>query len=421
MAGFNPFKAVKNIFAAAASGGPVWRGDCDDFVLSLYDDGVIIGASTSAAGVLGVTGKLVGRSIFDFIDRSDHRIVRASLERAAGNDRYMSAAQRKANFRLMRVRRAPSDADISFKANGSGRLTALVRLQEIPAHGAPLGVMASGRDRNVSPVKEQSVEANENASIAITPDLAHEMKTPLNAILGFADTMRSESYGAIGHEKYLEYAGDIHAAGGHLLDVVNAALDSARLEKGVLDVDRQTMDPGQLALECARVVEPSADGTGIAFRVEIDDALPEASLDPRVVKQILINLLTNAVKFTKAGEIALSVSERNGEIVYGVSDTGIGMNQIVLAKLGGRWSDTHMQGVRGAGGAGLGLSLAFGLARAHGGVLELTSAPGVGTKAKLRLPIDGEARIAGAGDTTDIQSQLDRVAAYRRERETAAA
>ena len=80
-----------------------------------------------------------------------------------------------------------------------------------------------------------------------------------------------------------------------------------------------------------------------------------------------------------------------------------------------------MQGVRGAGGAGLGLSLAFGLARAHGGVLELTSAPGVGTKATLRLPISREARIDGHSGTTDIQSQLDRVAAYRRERETAAA
>ena len=131
--------------------------------------------------------------------------------------------------------------------------------------------------------------------------------------------------------------------------------------------------------------------------------------------------MSNAIKFTKAGEIAVSVREHEEVIEYTIRDTGVGMNKVVLAKLGGRWSDTHQEGVRGTQGAGLGLSLAFDLARAHGGVLDFESTPGVGTVATLRLPIEGGKASTKELKALDIQSQFDRVSAYRRERSEAAA
>jgi signal transduction histidine kinase len=142
-------------------------------------------------------------------------------------------------------------------------------------------------------------------------------------------------------------------------------------------------------------------------------------LDARAVKQILINLLTNAVKFTAAGEITLKVSEKDRVLTFDVLDTGVGMSQMALARLGERFTGLHKSGVRGTPGAGLGLSLAFSLAKLHGGALELASAPGEGTKASLRLPVAKTLNdMAGAGlDVSgDIQSQLDRVAQFRRER-----
>ncbi|MHA7873143.1 MAG: sensor histidine kinase, partial [Hyphococcus sp.] len=223
----------------------------------------------------------------------------------------------------------------------------------------------------------------------------------------------------LGDDKYKEYAEHIHASGAHLMDLIGSMLDAARIEAGRYDLAPALEAPAALARECAAMIRGQAEQAGLTFALEIAPGLPETLIDKRAVKQILINLLTNAVKFTRTGGVVLSVSEKCGAIDFVVKDTGVGMSRTALAKLGGRFSEMHKSGVRGTDGAGLGLSLAFALAKLHGGALVFDSTPGEGTTARFTLPVRrsrDEAPSAPAARLGDIQSQLDRVARYRRER-----
>jgi cell cycle sensor histidine kinase DivJ len=312
------------------------------------------------------------------------------------------------------VRRAGAPAEIALRPIGRGRIAALIRERSGAARPAPPAQPA------------QAVAATREAPNAdLMADLAHELKTPLNAIIGFADAMRAETFGPLGSdelsaEKYVEYVNHIHASGTHLAALIGAAQDYARQASGQYLIERAPADPGVLANECAEMLRGAADAAGLSLTVDIAPDLPAAMLDARAVKQVLINLLSNAVKFTKEGGVDLSVRLEDGRLVFAVRDTGVGMNKMMVAKLGGRYSDVHREGVRGAGGSGLGLSLAFELARLHGGALTIDSAPGEGTLARFSTPIGEAAPIrSGGAPAADIQSQLDRVNAFRAERNRA--
>ncbi|GAB4518174.1 MAG: hypothetical protein Kow00133_03010 [Amphiplicatus sp.] len=275
-------------------------------------------------------------------------------------------------------------------------------------------------------------EAKERADLLA--DLSHEMRTPLNAVIGFAEAMSEETYGPLGHAKYAEYARHIRASGGHLLDLVSSILDLAKIEADRFSLKRERTDIAALVQECAGMVRLSAERAGLALNVEIEEDLPESFLHPRAVRQILLNLLSNAVKFASDGGVTLKAARDGEEIVLVVRDTGVGMSQAELAKLGARFTAAHGDGVRGAKGAGLGLALAFALAELHGGSMTLASAPGEGVTAAVRLPIAAPAapargrRLAAVsaaasgegGDKPAILTQLERIEAYRRERASAA-
>ncbi len=431
---FRPIALIKKL-ASAARGGPVWRGGTGDIVASLYDDGIFLEVSPSAAEMIGAAGNLVGRSLFDFVRREDRAAVRAAMV-AATTSAYAPASRLRANFRLLRVRRAAALAEITFTPLGRGRLMALIRdrseelarSRETRIAEERVARQAMPHSVGVQSAPQISPESNPTPTPAppeLMANLSHEMKTPLNAIMGFADAMRAETYGPLGHEKYAEYVGDIHAAGAHLQELIASLFDYAKVETGRYGLNPVLAAPGPAARECAAMIRSEAARAGLSLRVNIAPDLPETMIDARVVKQILINLLTNAVKFTAEGEIELSVEEKCGALDFTVRDTGIGMNAMVLAKQGGRYSDTHQNGVRGAKGSGLGLSLAFSLAKLHGGALRLQSEPGKGTSARFTLPVRrafaGGQSPAVSPSACDIQSQLDRVNAYRRDRAADAA
>ena len=365
--------------------------------------------SASATDIIGPAGNLVGRSLFDFVRREDRSEVKAALDRAASPEPCAHKDLR-ADFRLLRLRRAPANSEISFLPIDRGCIKALIRDRA--------GELQQLRDKRAAAEKEATTDWRRADLMA---DLGHELKTPLTAIMGFAETMEAEAFGPIGNDKYKEYAGLIRSSGGHLLDLIAALLDNAKLDAGRYDIDPALADPAPIVQDCAEMVRGEAEKAGLKLIVNIAPDLPEAMLDTRAVKQILINLLSNAVKFTASGEIELSVSESCGALDFVVRDTGIGMDQLALNKLGGRFTEIHQNGVRGSTGAGLGLSLAFSLAKLHGGILRLNSAPGEGTNAKLTLPIrknraEFAAHPEGVSDADDIQSQLDRVASFRRDR-----
>lgn len=414
---FRPVSYLKKL-ASGARGGPVWRGGAGDIVLKLASNGVILEISASAEKIIGAAGNLVGRSLFDFVRREDRAIIRETLIRAATGD-VLNRCDERAEFRLLRLRRAPALAEISFLPIGGGQTKALIR-----DRAGELAKLRQSRAAAEEP--SQTFESQANSSgVDMMADLSHELKTPLNAIMGFAETMQAETFGPLGNDKYKEYAGHIHSSGAHLLDLIGSILDSAKVDVGRYELTPSLTAPGPIARDCAEMVRGQAEAAGIKLTINIAPNLPEAMLDTRAVKQILINLLSNAVKFTADGSIDFSVSENCGALDFVVRDTGIGMNQIALAKLGGRFTEVHQNGVRGSTGSGLGLSLAFSLAKLHGGALRLDSATGEGTTARLTLPLrkspgdfnKSQHEFSRAGD---IQSQLDRVARYRRERETKA-
>lgn len=386
---------------------PVWRSGAGDPVLDLTEDGAILCASAGAETLIAAEGGLAGRALADFVSRDDRVALKAALRRAAAAER--EAPAERVFVRLQRPSGAAASAfaEISLVRRGAG-LAALIR-----DRGAELALVR--RDRAEAPEDD----AAKGVSAEVLADLGHELKTPLTAILGFADAMESEAFGPLGHEKYREYAGHIRASGGHLSDLIAAILDRAKLDSGRYQLKPVLADPGPLAKSCAEMIRGEAEKAGLALKVEIADDLPETMLDARAVRQILINLLSNAVKFTAAGEVGLRVSEKDGVLAFEVSDTGVGMSQMALARLGERFTGLHKSGVRGAPGSGLGLSLAFSLAKLHGGALEISSEPGEGAVATLSLPVRRTlAEMAGEGLCVegDIKSQLDRVAAFRRER-----
>jgi cell cycle sensor histidine kinase DivJ len=277
-----------------------------------------------------------------------------------------------------------------------------------------------------------AASASEHETAELLADLSHEMRTPLNAVIGFADAMINETFGPLGHDKYAEYASHIRTSGAHLLDLVNSILDLAKIEAERFELRRELVDAGRLVRECAGIMRLAVEEAGLTLAVDAGEDLPECWIDPRAVRQILLNLLSNAVKFTSDGGVTLSARSDGGDLVLTVSDTGVGMSASELARLGDRFTSAREAGVRGAKGAGLGLSLAFALAELHGGQMKLQSAPGEGMTARVRLPVRAPAtparqlRLAMADATrinrpqSSILTQLERIEAYRRERATAA-
>lgn len=292
---------------------------------------------------------------------------------------------------------------------------------------------AAGFERDLPEVDVLRLElaaAREEAKAAteLLADLSHEMRTPLNAVIGFSGAMTAEVFGPLGHQRYQEYAEHIRASGAHLLDLVNSILELSRMEADRFQLKRETVNVGSIALECVGMVRLSAEQAGLRLTASIEDAMPESFLNARAVRQILLNLLTNAVKFTSDGEIAVAARCKGEVIEVVVRDTGVGMSAEDLARLGARFTAAQGAGVRGAKGWGLGLALAFALADRLGGALTLDSAPGEGVTALLRLPVVAAPRrrsfdpadaLGYAPDddpafASPRLTQLERIEAYRR-------
>jgi len=222
-------------------------------------------------------------------------------------------------------------------------------------------------------------------------NMSHELRTPLNAINGFAETLIRQKLGPLGDARYAEYARDIYSSGMRLLEVINDLLDMARIESGKFELNRGPADPLRIAVASVRLVDERAAEAGVHVSIEKpEQPLPRILVDGIKVGQILLNLLSNAVKFTSAGGVVVLGLIVDGEdIVFEVTDTGIGMNedQIETAlQPFGRIGYSHNQARLGVG---LGLSLAKALTELHGGHLTIASRLGVGTTVAVRLPMTG--------------------------------
>lgn len=217
--------------------------------------------------------------------------------------------------------------------------------------------------------------------------MSHELKTPLNAVLGFSEIIRDEVLGPVGHDMYRDYAGDIHKSGTRLLSVINDVLDVSRLEGGLLTLDARPeniLDVVEGAIKQARAI--THDGRRIAIDVPAD--IPSLLVDPRRLSQAIGNILANALKFTpESGEVRFAAQiAADGTVLLSVEDTGIGMEQETIAAALEPFRQLDGSLARRFEGAGLGLSIAKALAELHGGALSVKSAVGEGTIVTIALP-----------------------------------
>jgi signal transduction histidine kinase len=243
------------------------------------------------------------------------------------------------------------------------------------------------KNRELIVARDEAEYAN-RAKSQFLAVMSHELRTPLNAIIGFSEMMQTELYGPLGDTRYKQYAQDIHNSGDHLLSIINDILDLSKIEAGQSDLNEEEIDLSQIVTSIRRIMQERAAAAGISFICDSGEGLPWLLADRRALKQILLNLLSNAVKFTpKGGQVELRMAlDPDRALRIAVTDTGIGIDaedipraMAAFGQVDGSWSRRYE-------GAGLGLPISRALTQLHGGTLELSSSPGVGTTVTVRLP-----------------------------------
>ena len=233
--------------------------------------------------------------------------------------------------------------------------------------------------------KKNAEDANRSKSEFLA-NMSHELRTPLNAINGFSEVMQSELYGPLGHEKYEEYATDILASGRHLLALIDDILDMSKIEAGQMELDFGTVPLEKTLREGIRLIEGQAKNNGVALTSSIA-ALPVIWADNRAVKQVLLNLLTNAVKFTpEGGSVVITTQADLNSVTVLIADTGVGIKKDQLPLLGAPFELVENHFAKSRKGSGLGLALSKSLMELQNGILAIASEENKGTVVAMTLP-----------------------------------
>ncbi len=234
--------------------------------------------------------------------------------------------------------------------------------------------------------EKERAEAANKAKSEFLANMSHELRTPLNAILGFSEILLSSMFGPVGSPKYAEYAHDIHESGKHLLNVINDILDMSKIEAGQMKIKSESIDLEPLIDESLRLNAIPAQKKHIRISQRIASGLT-VHADRRAMKQILLNILSNAVKFTnEGGDIAVRARKMGGHLVLTIADTGIGIPKNALDKIGQPFEQVQSQYAKSKGGSGLGLAISRSLITLHGGDMRIRSTEGRGTVVSLRIP-----------------------------------
>ena len=245
-------------------------------------------------------------------------------------------------------------------------------------------------------------EAANEAKSEFLANMSHELRTPLNAINGFSEIMAGEMFGPLGDPKYKCYAADILKSGQHLLSLINDVLDMAKIEAGKLTLHYETVSLKEVVEDAARLMRGKIQEAGLNLLVDAPD-LPEIDADYRGLKQVVLNLISNAVKFTpEGGHIVVALSrEDDDRLRVAVTDTGIGIAAEDLTRLARPFEQVEGQHSKTTQGTGLGLALTKSLIELHGGALSIESEPGRGTTVSFDLPI----RRPGQPETAPSQAR----------------
>ena len=245
------------------------------------------------------------------------------------------------------------------------------------------------KNRLVTESLAEAMRANKSRGEFLAT-MSHELRTPLNAIIGFSDIIRRELFGAIQNPKYTEYARDIHESGSHLLAIINDILDLAKADNGKLDLNEQEFDAAEMLRTCIRMCEMRAESAGLRLIMTGAQQEIRVSADERLMLQIVLNLITNAIQATEpGGRVAIRVqmsSHPARGVGFRISDTGIGIAPENLERVLRPFEQVEATYSRRHGGLGLGLPYSKRLTELHGGSLEIESELGKGTTVTVQLP-----------------------------------
>ncbi|AMN41352.1 sensor histidine kinase [Rhodoplanes sp. Z2-YC6860] len=377
-------------------------------------NGAVLFASPAAETLFGAkVTELHGHRLFDRVHVADRPAYLTALADAASLGEAQSVE--------FRVRRDVQDSAPPVAGNEFVWVEMRCRKLDNTSTGAKPSepeVVAVMRDVTERKNQEQALEriraeadhANE-AKDKFLANMSHELRTPLNAIIGFSDMLINEERMRLDGPRRQEYAKLINDSGNHLLTVVNGILDMSKLETGDFELAPEPFGPAQVIGNCCDLLALKARENGIELSRRLPDSLPELIADKRSFKQILLNLISNAVKFTeRGGRVTVSATAGISEIVVTVADTGVGISAEDLPKIGRPFFQARGTYDRRHDGTGLGLSIVRGLIDLHGGSFEIASEVGKGTCLTVRLPWNCETARPAAKQSAQAPSNIERPA-----------
>jgi signal transduction histidine kinase len=269
-----------------------------------------------------------------------------------------------------------------------GMTLLLSRLRRSVEESRALAALTETRNAELSIAKTVAEQAS-RAKSEFLANMSHELRTPLNAIIGFSDIMRFEQLGAMGQPRYREYATDINLSGQHLLAIINDILDMAKIEAGKFELQDESISLSDLFDSCLRLFRERADQAGLTIATNIEDRLPLLRGDSRALRQILINLISNALKFTNPGGSIHLIARHDTdhkELIISVSDTGCGIAESDLQRIFQPFAQGDSGISRRYEGTGLGLAIVKALTERHGARIAIESALDKGTTVHLFFP-----------------------------------
>jgi cell cycle sensor histidine kinase DivJ len=354
-------------------------------------NGAVLFISPAAEPLFGAhTADLIGHGLFDRVHVSDRPAFLTALADAADDSDGRSVEFRirrdgnngplAGHFVWVEMRCRPLDH--AGKAPPSGEREIVAVLRDVSERKA--------QERAIELARVEREHADESKSRFLAT-MSHELRTPLNAIIGFSEMLTNEEL-VLHAARKLEYAKLINESGHHLLSVVNGILDMSKMETGNFQITPEPFAPGQAIVSCCDLLALKARDAGVEIKTRIAPGLPETVGDRRAFNQIMINLISNAIKFTpRGGRITIGALCDGPKLAVSIEDTGVGIGADDLPRLGEAFFQARASYDRKHDGSGLGLSIVKGLVKLHHGDIAIRSRLGEGTRVTVRLPLDCEA------------------------------
>jgi len=349
-------------------------------IVATDSEGTIVSWNPAAEKIFGYSEvEIVGRPLTKIMPERYREAHRVGFNRALDTDDYRIMGQTVSVHGLKKSgEEFPIELSIGvWKQDGVKNFSAVIH--DITERKAT--------EEALQEALTQAERANQ-AKSEFLATMSHEFRTPLNAILGFSEMMRTQCFGPLGSENYTEYASDIYNSGEHMLALVNDILDISAIEAGKRPMIKESVDIGELLADCVRSVDHLVSGGGVALTVKpLPVDLPYLYADRRSIAQIILNLLSNAIKFTDLGGIiTVTINSRKGRVAIEVRDTGVGIEAERLDSITEPFNQTYSDPHLPQEGTGLGLSIVKSLVEAHDGELNIDSIVGKGTTVTVSLP-----------------------------------